>query len=263
MTNINHHKKNSMVHTSSPLSPFSSFSSSSSRNSYIRQQNSEYVGALSGAHVFSSLQEKPIQHRNRHHHRLRENQLRNELFHTAAVTGGASRSMTTSSSSSLADHVTTSPLFPNSNIQKRSFLKNVDSKRAKRKKNGWLQNEPKEDITWRAYRAEYVLHAEIIAHNDSMWMFAVVKNYKNNISEPFCLNNDDLRRKKPKRSGQHYLLFLNRPEARLKSVADPKLIIRPERFDDRMIKRVCNKEFRKSIYLFPILFLLYIYCFSV
>lgn len=275
-------KRNTFVQTSSPLSSYPSSSNLFSQRIF-NTQRSEYPSY--GA-SFIPLQENPPQHKIRHRHQLRM------MKH--------SRNAADSSSSPVFHHLRTSPLFSTTsdvnnvtslylaqnhlpirnfnanNIRKRSsirFLKMTDSVakrpygRTRNTKRFWRARQ-KEDIRWRAHRAQCVFRAELVAQrstSDNTLRFNVTKCYKpaSKILKRFCegtqitldvdLGKQDNRRpnqqqKRYRHHQLHYLLFLNSSSpdctSGLKSVEKPKLI-KPVKFNDRAIKRVCSEHFRK------------------
>lgn len=280
-------KKNSFAHTSSSISPlFSRFPSST--NSYSDKifkmpQRSEYSMSHMG---FAPLQNNPssqpstTQHKIRHHHRLMMHMKhsRHVTGHSAVIPSSENVTMsmlfsTTGDNTDIAIPHTMKNHLPlknsiSNNIQKRSFLKNVDSTTKRsyshiNKKRPLWKEKQNNDITWRAYKAEFVLHAEKIAQrnnsSDSPWIVRVVKSYKRQCKGQFELNvysstvqdqDRNLSNKQQRKYrqhhnedkiGQHYLLFLN---SQFESVASPKPI-KSERFNDSNLKRVCMKNFRE------------------
>lgn len=202
-------RKSSIIHTSFPIST-STFPFSSSI--FKMQQRNE--------------DDNFSQHKVRHHHDLLMKQSQN-----------------TADSFSYS-----SLLMRNSNyIQKRSFLKNGASPKNRSRVNntGLWKTKQNEDITWRAYKSEFVVHAELVAKSNttSDSQFSVIENYKR-----YCKGPIFLKHRQQHKIGQHFLLFLNSTASsestRFKSVSNPKLI-KFDRFNDTNIKKVCSKDFRK------------------
>lgn len=265
-------KKNSFVH----IAPSSTTNPYSERIFNVPHRS----GYTSTGTNFPQLQEQQSQftqqHKIRHRHRLMM-MMKNTRNAVTTVSSPSTshhpRSSLVLSPSSDINNISSLYLAQNSNsnsnIRKRSFLKNVDSitKRSNinSKKRSW-KTKQNEDITWRAYKAEFVFHAEIVARNNSSWIFRVNKSYKRQWTGQFVLDvdlrtlqehdqqprkhrhqhNQKLEQSVEKQYGLHYLLFLNSSmmPTRFMSVANPKLI-KQGRFNDSNIKKVCRPDFRK------------------
>lgn len=278
MTDISN-KKNSFVQ----IAPFSTTISYSERIFNVPQR-SDYN---SPGKIFPPLQQQQsqfTQHRIRHRHRLMMTMMKNTRNTVTTVPSLPSaihhpRTSLVLSPSSDINNITSLYLAQNhlpyknsnsnNNIRKRSFLKNVDSitKRSNtnNKKRSW-KTKQNEDITWRAYKAEFVFHTVIVARNNSSWIFRVNKSYKRQWTGQFTLDvdlralqesnqhqrkhrhqhNKKLEQSVEKQYGLHYLLFLNSSmmSTRFKSVANPKQI-KQGRFNDSNIKKVCLPYFGK------------------
>lgn len=272
-------KKNSFVHNGP-----SSTTNSYSERIFNVPQRSGYTSTGTNFPHLPDQQSQFTQHRIRHRHRLM--MMKNTRNIVAAVPSPSAphhpRTSLILSPSSDINNITSLYLSQNhlpyknsnsnNNIRKRSFMKNVDSmtKRSNinNKKRSW-KTKQNEDITWRAYKAEFVFHAEIVARNNSSWIFRVNKSYKRPWTGQFVLDVDlralqdhDQQQRKhrhqhnqkfeqsvEKQYGLHYLLFLNSSmmPTRFKSVANPKLI-KQGRFNDSNIKKVCRPDFRKFIF---------------
>lgn len=281
MTNTDN-RKHSFPHTSSSSSPFGSFSPST--NPYVEMFDTRQLAASTGARL-KSQQDQPSplpsisQHKIRHRHRPKMYAEQSPNFYPHLTTSQlfpATSDIAIASPIVARNHATDS----SNNIHKRSFLKTVDSttKRSysniRKSRRSWKPKQT-EEITWRAYRAEFVLHAEIIAQknnsSESPWIFRVVKSYKRHWKGQFVLDVDlrtlqdpdhmsiaqhrkryrhqhpsDLQPINNDKIGQHYILFLNSSmmPTPFKSVASPKLI-KLEKFNDSTLKRVCSRDFRK------------------
>lgn len=259
-------KRNSFVQTSSP------FSSSSSTNSYSHRvfnvpQRRELYSSYGAS--FVPLQENPTQlstqHKIRHRHRLR---MMKHSRNAAAIDSSsfASHHVRTSPLLSTSSHVSnvTSLYLGQNHLPIRNFNSNNIRKRSSNSSNvrTWRVKQ-KEDIRWRAYRAQCVFRAKLVGKSstsDNTSIFNVTKCYKPGpkILNRFCEGTKitldvNLRRpyqqqKKYRHHQLHYLLFLNSSSpdctSGFKSVEKPKLI-KPDRFNDRAIRKVCSTNFRK------------------